>query len=269
MKFRNGFVSNSSSSSFVLIANTSAQNSLQYGKMFKRTSNRNSTERPDYEMLYVEPYVGETSYCRGDIMWISSITGKIRYIMALYSRYYENDPSYFEKVLNARNKIFNLGISHWYSIGIPILPLYARYERDWDNENNKLLDTKHIETYVEVFTECEYSKDIVKMIEDEDTSLLDRFIFSPNSFCVLGGDEYDETYALQRKAVEVLNVLRNDNPNFSYTMFADYEDHNKGDKWVDFNGNEHVWEYDSHWEKECFEHENWDDEEDWKEIVYD
>ena len=275
MKIRNGFVSNSSSSSFVLIGNTPSQDSKQYGKTFTRTStsaSKNSTVHNDYEILHIEDYEGETSYCRSNIMWVSSITGKIRYIMAIYARYYENDPNYFQKVLDARNKIFKLGIKHWYSIVIPIPPLFARYERDWDEENRKILDTKHIETYVNIYTECCYAKDIVKMIEDEDTSLLDRFIFSSNSFCVLGGDEYDETYKLQRKAVEVLNVLRNENPDFSYKMFADYEDHNADDVYrVDKDGTELKWGYDYHWEKDCFEHGEWYDEDgyDEVEIIYD
>ena len=272
MKIRNGFVSNSSSSSFVLIGNTPSQDSKQYGKTFTRTSRKNSTVHNDYEILHIEDYEGETSYCRSNIMWVSSITGKIRYIMALYARYYENDPNYFQKVLDARSKIFELGIEHWYSIDIPIPPLFARYVCDWDFENHKMIpETKHIETYVNIYTECSYSKDIVKMIEDEDTSLLDRFIFSSNSFCVLGGDEYDETYKLQRKAVEALNVLRNNNPDFSYKLIADWEDHDIGDKWYDDEGKEHTYEYESHWEKDCFEHEEWDDEDgyDEVEIIYD
>lgn len=260
MKVRNGFVSNSSSSSFVLIANTPAQDSPKYGVTFTRKSRNNSTTHPDYEMIYIEPYEGITSYCRGDVMWVSSIEGKVRYIMALYAKYYENDPNYFQKVLEAKEKIYRLGITHWYSIVIPISPLYARYEWDWDKENKEFLDTKHIETYVRVFTECIYSKDIVGMIDDEDTSLLDRFIFSNDSFCILGGDEYDETYELQRKAVDYLNKRREEVPDFSYKLIADWQEHDIGDKWYDSEGKEHIYEYESHWEKECFEHEGWDDE---------
>lgn len=275
MKIRNGFVSNSSSSSFVLIANTPAQDSPKYGATFTRTSRNNSTVHNDYEILRVEDYEGEISYCRSNIMWVSSIKGKIRYIMALYSRFYENDPDYFKKVLDARDKIHKLGLKHWYSIEIPIVPLFARYESDWDKENHKFLDTKHIETYVNVYTECDYSKQIVDMIEDDDTSLLDRFIFSNDSFCILGGDEYDETYKLQRKAVGYLNKRREEVPDFSYTMFADWEDHDIGDKWYDDEGKEHTYEYESHWEKDCFEHEDWYDEDDYEdgydevEIIYD
>lgn len=271
MKIRNGFVSNSSSASFVLIGNTEPTNSAQYGRTFTRIStgaSGNSTAHPDYEILHVPHYEDETNFCRSDIMWVSSIEGKIWYIMALYARWYEGDPDYFKKVLDAESKIFKLGISHWYSIGIQIPPLFARYERDWDSENHKFLDTKHIETYVNVYTECDYSKQIVDMIEDEDTSLLDRFIFSNHSFCVLGGDEYDETYSLQREAVDYLNKIRKDNPDFSYVMFADYEDHDKDDAWVDSQGVEHKWGYDSHWEKDCFTHENWNDDEDWIEAKY-
>ena len=137
MKVRNGFVSNSSSSSFVLIANTPAQDSTQYGKTFTRSSRNNSTVHNDYEILHIEDYEGETSYCRSNIMWVSSITGKIRYIIAIYARYYENNPNYFQKVLDARNKIFKLGIKHWYSIDIPIPPLFARHLRDFVSSHHQ------------------------------------------------------------------------------------------------------------------------------------
>ena len=73
MKIRNGFVSNSSSSSFVLIGNTPSQDSKQYGKTFTRTSSKNSTVHNDYEILHIEDYEGETSYCRSNIMWVSSL----------------------------------------------------------------------------------------------------------------------------------------------------------------------------------------------------
>lgn len=255
MKIRNGFVSNSSSASFILIANTNPQDSKKFGQTFTRTSLNHSTVHNDYEILQVEPFTEETSYCRRDIKYLNSITDKVKYVLALYALYYESDPDYFKKVLDAKNKIFNLGRKHWYSLGIPIPPLFARYESDWDSENRCFLDTKSIETYVNVFTECEYSDKIVKMVEDDDTTLLDSFLFNSDSFAVLGGDEYDETYELQRKAVEFLNERRKENPDFSYTLFCDWTEHNADDiSYVDTDGVEHKYGYDFHWEEDCFIH---------------
>lgn len=264
MKIRNGFVSNSSSASFVLIGSTLPKDSPNYGRTFTRTStgaSGNSTVHNDYDVINVYGYEGETNLCRSDIMWISTKAGKIWYIIAIYAKWYENDPDYFRKVLDARDKISELARKHWYSLKMTIPSLCGYYEKDWDEEKKKLVKTDKIQTCVNIYTECTYSSKIVEMIEDDDTSLLDRFIFSDHSFCVLGGDEYDETYALQREAVDYLNKIRKDNPDFSYVMFADYEDHDKDDVWVDSQGVEHKWGYDSHWEKDCFTHENWDDDE--------
>lgn len=256
MKIRNGFISNSSSSSFVLIANTKPQDSQYYGRTW--THKTTGKVNDDYEILHVNAFGEEENYCRGDIIWVRSIVGKIKYLMAMYAYYYQHSKNYFEKVLTLRSKIFNLGIKHWYAIGIPIPPLLARFDYDYDFETRtKKKDTKKIETYINIFTECTYIKDLVKMIEDEDTTRLDSFIFNKDSFAVLGGDEYSETAELSRRAVNYLNEIRKDNPGFSYIRFADYEDHEAGEVfYVDKDGTEHKWDYTSHWEEDCFPSED-------------
>ena len=158
MKFRNGFVSNSSSASFILIAKTPVPNSKNYGKTFTRESSRNKTVHNDWEYIDVEDMSGEVSYCRGDIMRIDSISDKVKYIMALYARWYESDPDYFRKVLTLKSKIFHLGLCHWYYIHIPIVPLYAHW--DWFDNIEPDYETHKIVTSVKVFTECSYSKEI-------------------------------------------------------------------------------------------------------------
>ena len=242
MKFRNGFVSNSSSASFILIAKTSVPNSKKYGQTFTRESSRNKTVHNDWEYIDVEDIPGEISYCRGDIMRINSIPDKIRYIMALYARWYENDPDYFRKVLTLKSKIFNLGLGHWYYIHMPIVPLYAHWEPFDSTEPN--YETHEIRTYVKVSTECSYSGEIVEMCEDEDTTRLDSFIFNPQSFGILGGDEYEETYRLRAQCVPELT--------YDYERIADDPDYKKGDLWYTTSDGEKVYyNHDSSWEKDC------------------
>lgn len=257
MKIRNGFVSNSSSSSFVLIANTKPQNSKKYGKTFTRTSSRTNHETvtyDDYETFNVPDFKKEENYCRGNILWLRSIADKIKYVIAMYAYYYQHDKNFFEKILSLRDKIFDLGIKHWYAIGIPIPQLSARWDYDWDDALDDWdKSTRRVETFVNIYTECDYVRDIVDMVEAEDDSRLDSFLFNEDSFAVLGGDEYSETYALQRKAVEFLNKRRKEVPNFSYTLIADWTEHDADDiDYVDENGVEHKYGYSSHWEEDCF-----------------
>ena len=242
MKLRNGFVSNSSSSSFILIAKTPVPNSENYGKTFTRESSRNKTVHNDWEYIDVEDMSGEISYCRGDIMRINSIPDKIKYIMALYARWYESDPDYFRKVLTLKSKIFHLGLCHWYYLNIPIVPLYAHWE--WLDGEKINYKTHKIETCVKVYTECSYSQQIVDMCEDEDSSRLDSFIFNPQSFGILGGDEYEETDRLRAQCVPELT--------YEYERIADDPDYKKGDLWYTTSDGEKVYyDHDYSWEKDC------------------
>lgn len=257
MKYRNGFISNSSSCSFVLIANTKPQDSSQYGKTW--THKITGKKHNDYEILHIKDFEGETHYCRGDIIWVKSIEEKIRYVMALYAYYYQHSKNYFKKLLSARDKIYKLGIKHWYSMTVPVPPLRAYYTHDYDYKTGKKKGPRKIETYIDVYTECCYVKDIVRMIEDKDTTKLDSFIFNKESFAVLGGDEYVETELLQQRAVNYLNEIRKSNPNFSYIRFADYEDEEVGDLlYTESDGTPVYRDTPLHWEEHCFDYE-WGD----------
>lgn len=238
MKFRNGFVSNSSSASFILIAKTSVPNSKNFGLTYQRGKRIYN----DWEYINIPDFAGEINYCRSDIMRIDSISDKIRYIMALYARWYETDPDYFRKVLTFKSKIFNLGLGHWYYIHIPIVPLYAHWE--WFDDTEPDYETHKIETYVEVSTECSYSKKIVDMCEDEDTTRLDSFIFNPQSFGILGGDEYEETYRLRAKCAPELT--------YDYERIADDPSYKKGDLWyINTKGEEVHYDHDYSWVEDC------------------
>lgn len=238
MKFRNGFVSNSSSASFILIAKTPVPNSKNYGQTYKRGKRVIN----DLEHIDIDDFSGEVNYCRGDIMRINTISEKIKYVLALYARWYESDPNYFRRILTLKNKVYLLGLSHWYSISIPMVPLYAHW--DWTDENKIDCDTHKIETSVKVYTECSYSKKIVEMCEDEDTSRLDSFIFNPQSFGILGGDEYEETYRLRAKCVPELT--------YDYERIADDPDYKKGDLWYTKDDGEKVYyDHSYSWIDDC------------------
>ena len=258
MKIRNGFVSNSSSASFILIAKTETPNSKNYGKTFVRESSRNRTVHNDYEDIYVPPFDGEVSYCRGDVMRIDTIEDKIRYVMAIYAFDNQYDKDYFEKALSLRDKIISLGHKRWYSISLEIPPLsaYWSWDYDWSNKDNpRIPGSRKLVTFVNVSTECHYSSGISKMCEDEDTTRLDSFLFNPQSFGILGGDEYDETYKLRKECIPELT--------YDYDMISDYSDHKAGDvMYVDREGVTHYWEWDYDWKTEALNY-NDDNERGW------
>jgi len=247
VKIRNGFVSNSSSSSFILIAKTPVPNSKNYGKTFTRESSRNKTVHKDWEYIDVGDMYGEISYCRGDIMRINTIEEKTRYVMSLYAYYYQRDKDYFEKVLTLRDKISSLGKKRWYCINMSIPPLSARWawDHDWSKEgDSRIPGTKKVETSVNIYTECNYVKELVDMCEDEDTTRLDSFLFNPQSFGILGGDEYEETDRLRAQCVPELT--------YEYERIADDPDYKKGDlQYIKSDGEKVYHDDDYSWEEDC------------------
>ena len=79
--------------------------------------------------------------------------------------------------------------------------------------------------YIDINNECEYASDVAEIVENEDTTELESYLFNPHSFCVLGGDEYSETFRLAHKMRKFV-----DKEGYEYRKFGDIiEDHEIGD----------------------------------------
>ena len=79
--------------------------------------------------------------------------------------------------------------------------------------------------YIDINNECEYASDVVEIVENEDATELESYLFNPHSFCVLGGDEYSETRRLAHKMRKFV-----DKEGYEYRKFGDImEDHEIGD----------------------------------------
>lgn len=244
MKLRCGFVSNSSSSSFIVISKEDIKDFAQ----------RPKSEEDRYVTVRVEE---GTSYCRSDIMLCESLEDKIKYVVALYAIKYQSDESYFAKMEYCRAKLCRLGRKYGYILALSSPPLRGELrnrelEGSCDETSEDYVDiflnneNTYIDTYINVSTECLYIPEIVKLVENEDTTELESFLFNPHSFGVLGGDEYSETDRLaykMRKAV--------DKAGYEYRKFGDdAPDHDIGDPlpYVGANG-ETTYDYAYHWGK--------------------
>lgn len=263
MKIRSGFVSNSSSSSFILIADTEIPPVEEILNDYRTTQTAENCFGDKYylysekvhEFFKEDPPVkfvdfpwkkkrvyitvdttGEFYFNRSDIRVVKTIEEKIQYIFALYcldlTREEKITPSrYFKAAIKARNKIAKLCKKHSYYLSMEIIPLSAS---KWERKTNY---------FVNVYTECNYTDSIVKMIDAEDTSELEKFIFNPKSFCILGGDEYEETFRLEFEEKQKIKA----NP-YPYHRYADYPDHHKGDiSYYEGDGTPVYYDYDYEW----------------------
>ena len=204
MKIRNGFISNSSSSSFVVISKEPLD-VIQ------------PTDKDAPDGGYISVTTTGASYLKDNISVCRTLENKLRYFTALYAIHYEEDKNYFIKMNRFQSKIEALGEKYGYKITVTCPPLSGCVLQS--DEGLEIVN------YIDISNECGYFEEVVKIIENEDTTELESYLFNPHSFCVLGGDEYFETDRLAHKMRKFV-----DKEGYEYRKFGDIaEDYEVGD----------------------------------------
>ena len=220
MKVRNGFVSNSSSSSFVIIS----KEPLDVIK---------SVDENDPNGGYIRVTTIGASYSRTNISICKTLEDKLRYFVALYAIHYQKSKDYFLKMDFLKRKIWSLGEKYGYRIVVECPPLSGYipwFKFPWHSYpplsgNISQPETPEAVTFVNIENECDYLEEVAKIIENEDTTEFESYLFNPHSFCILGGYEYPKTLRLAHKMRKFV-----DKEGYEYRKFGDIvEDHEVGD----------------------------------------
>ena len=116
-----------------------------------------------------------------------------------------------EKMAFLKERIRKLGKKHKYDISIITPPLYGSRKSHWDSELKKSIIDPGWCYDVNCSTESYLDWNFVASDDDR----LERFLFSPKSFVIVGGDEYDETYKLEWEAKRSID--------YEYERVGDYK----------------------------------------------
>ena len=200
MKVRRGFVSNSSSMSSIILA--------------KNVELEDADPNSWDSYLYLE-LPQESNYNRGRIELLNTVKQKIEWLITMASMSIvagaENPDDYYEKMAFLKERIRKLGKKHKYDISIITPPLYGSRKSHWDSELKKSIIDPGWCYDVNCSTESYLDWNFVASDDDR----LERFLFSPKSFVIVGGDEYDETYKLEWEAKRSID--------YEYERVGDYK----------------------------------------------
>lgn len=198
MKIRRGFVSNSSSSSFIVVSKGN----------LPKPEVRTNEETGGVHYTYLDmDFYGEINYCRRDIQAITEVKDKIRFIKCIYAleKMYSKEeeyttetlPEYLECLHKAGERLLDVCRRYGYVLNNDWPPIhFVRSDEKYDWETHEYVSRPV--TYrpaLDVYTEIGMGQEIVRMVEDESTDELERFLFDPKSFAVVGGDEYPREMA--------------------------------------------------------------------------
>lgn len=258
MKIRSGFVSNSSSSSFVVISKEDISSDINCPHRLPLPEAVEDT----YKIVEIPE---GTSYCRGDIKLLNTLEDKLKFLVAMYAYSYQHEEarSYFTRMIACRDKLSGICSRYGFQVAIHTPPLrgyvesilldehYQDYKSEEENclspDINELVKSitdssqTSFSTYIDISTECHFLPEMVDLVENRDTSKLESYLFNPHSFCVIGGDEYLET---SRIAYKMKQYIKKEG--YEYIKFGDdTADHEIGDpcSWSESG----VYDYTYHW----------------------